>query len=178
MRTWKTLVAGIIVVLGVSGLIFAAATATQTVTMQVAAVCALSTTGNPAALVVADPALGGDTPANPTSNTTYAQYTSTVAAGTTRRLQANWGGTDAAPAGCSLRLTATPAALPNQGASAGQITISSTPTNIVTGIGSCATGTGPANGAQLSYVLSVDNIAALVAGDDHTVTITLTLTDN
>jgi hypothetical protein len=178
MKRWKTLLMGIAVAFSVSGLVFAAATATQTVTMQVAAISVLGTTGNPAALVVSAPAVGGDTPANPTSNTTYAQYTSTVATGVTRRLTANWGGADAAPAGCSLLLTATPAALPNQGSTAGQITMSSTATNVVTGIGSCATGTGPTNGAQLTYVLAINSVTALVAGDNHTVTITLTLTDN
>lgn len=178
MKIWKTLLTGIVVAFGLSGLVFAAAIATQTVAMQIAAISVLGTTGNPAALVVSAPAVGGDTPTNPTDNTTYAQYTSTVAAGTTRRLQANWGGLDAAPAGCSLLLTATPAALPNQGASAGQITIGAAATDIVTGIGSCATGTGPTNGAQLTYVLSIDSMTSLVAGDNHTVTITLTLTDN
>lgn len=178
MKTWKTLGMGTVLVLGLVGLTFAAATATQTVTMQIASISVLATTGNPATLAVSAPAQGGATPANPTSNTTYAQYTSTVAAGVTRRLQANWGTTDAAPAGCSLLLTATPATATNQGTTAGQITMSSTATNIVTGIGSCATGTGATNGAQLAYVLSVNSMTSLVAGDNHTVTITLTLTDN
>jgi len=178
MKKWKTLLAAITVVTAVSGLAYAAATATQTVTMQVGAISVLTMTGNPAALAIAAPALGGQTPANPSSNTTYAQYTSTVAAGVTRRLQANWGASDAAPAGCSLLLTATPAALPNQGASANQITMSATATNIVTGIGSCATGTGATNGAQMAYVLSVNTLTSLVAGDNHTVTVTITLTDN
>jgi hypothetical protein len=178
MKTWKTLLIGVVIAAGVSGLAFAAATATQTVTMQIAAISVLGTTGNPAALVVSAPAQGGATPANPSSNTTYAQYTSTVAAGVTRRLQANWGASDAAPAGCSLQLTATPAVLPGQGTGSGAVTISSTATNIVTAIGSCATGTGATNGAQLGYVLLINSMTSLVAGDNHTVTITLTLTDN
>lgn len=178
MKTWKIWLAGTVLALGLAGLMFAAATATQTVTMQIASISVLGTTGNPATLAVAAPAQGGETPANPTSNSTYAQYTSTVATGVTRRLQANWGGTDAAPAGCSLLLTATPAVLPNQGTTAGQITMTSTATNIVTAIGSCATGITGTSGAQLAYVLSINSMTALVAGDNHTVTITLTLTDN
>jgi hypothetical protein len=178
MKTWKTLLAGIAIAAAVSGLAYAAATATQTVTMQIASISVLAMTGNPATLAVSAPAQGGATPANPSSNATYAQYTSTVATGVTRRLQANWGTTDAAPAGCSLLLTATPAALPNQGSTAGQITMSSTATNIVTGIGSCATGTGATNGAQMAYVLSINTMTSLVAGDNHTVTITITLTDS
>jgi hypothetical protein len=178
MKALKTMLAGIVFAFGLAGLVFAAATATQTVTMTISAISVLGVSGNPAALTVTAPALGGDTPTNPTSNTTYARYTSTVATGVTRRLQANWGVADAAPAGCSLLLTATPAALPNQGTTAGQITMTSTATNIVTGIGSCATGTGPASGAQLAYVMSIDSMTSLVAGESHTVTITLTLTDN
>jgi hypothetical protein len=178
MKAWKTWLTGIVLALGLAGLMFAAATATQTVTMQIAAISVLGTTGNPATLAVSAPAQGGATPANPTSNTTYAQYTSTVPAATTRRLQANWGVADAAPAGCSLLLTATPAVLPNQGTTAGQITMTSTATNIVTAIGSCATGTTGTSGAQLTYVLSINTLTSLVAGDNHTVTITITLTDN
>ena len=59
-----------------------------------------------------------------------------------------------------------------------QITMTSTATNIMTGIGSCATGMGATSGAQLTYLLSVDTMTALIAGDNHVVTITLTLTDN
>jgi len=178
MEILKKLITGIVLAFSLAGLIFAAATATQTVTMQIGAISVLSTTGNPATLAVAAPAQGGAAPANPTDNNTYAQYTSTVSTGVTRRLQANWGSTDAAPAGCSLLLTATPAALPAQGSTAGQITMTSTATNIVTGIGSCFTGIGATNGAQLAYVLSINSMTSLVSGDNHAVTITLTLTDN
>jgi hypothetical protein len=178
MKTWKMLFTGIVIAVGVSGLAFASATTAQTVTMQIASISVLGTTGNPTTLVASAPAQGGATPANPTTNTTYAEYTSTVATGITRRLQANWSTADAAPARCSLLLAATPATGTNQGTSAGHITMSSTATTIVTGIGSCATGTGATNGAQLAYTLSINTMTSLVAGDNHTVTVTLTLTDN
>ena len=174
----KVLLAGAVLALGLAGLTFAQTTANQTVTMQISAISAMRVTGNPLSLTVSAPAVGGDLPANPSDSSTYAQYTSTVGAGVSRRLQASWGNSDAAPAGCSLLLTATPAALPNQGTSAGQITMTSTAANVVTGIRSCATGTGAANGAQLAYVLSISDMTALVAGDNRTVTVTLTLTDN
>jgi len=178
MRHLKAFFTGTGLVIGFAVLAFAAATTTQTVIMQIGTISALATTGNPATLAVSAPAQGGATPANPTTNTTYAQYTSTVASGVTRRLQANWGASDAAPAGCSLLLTATPSGLLNQGTSAGQITMTSTAADIVEGIGSCATGTGATNGAQLTYVLSINTMTSLVASDNHTVTVTLTLTDN
>jgi hypothetical protein len=56
--------------------------------------------------------------------------------------------------------------------------MSSTAQNVVTGIGSCATGTTGTSGAQLAYVLSINTLTSLLAGDNHTVTITITLTDN
>ncbi|MDH7512836.1 MAG: hypothetical protein QHH14_07820 [Clostridiales bacterium] len=95
--------------------------------------------------------------------------------GTDRRLTANWGGTDAAPAGCALSLTATPQG-GNRGTSAGTITMSATAQNIVTGIRSCRTGTDPTDGAQLTYQLVVTDEEALVAGENRTATVTLTLT--
>jgi hypothetical protein len=144
--------------------------------MQINAIAALAIVGGNPTLTVVAPAQGGATPANPTSNVNYAQYTSTVPSATTRRLQANWGGADAAPAGCSLLLTAAPAG--GQGTTAGQITMSATAQNIVTGIGSCATGITATSGAQLTYVLSINSLTSLVAADNHTVTITITLTDN
>jgi hypothetical protein len=172
----KKIIGLVVVAHCVAGLAFSATT--QSVTVQINAFCIIAVTGNPTALIVSAPAQGGATSANPTDNTTYALYTSSIPTGTTRRIQANWGLTDAAPAGCSLLLTATPANLPNQGTSAGQISITSTATNIVTGIGCCATGTGSSNGAQMTYVLSINSMTALVANDNHSIMISLTLTDS
>jgi len=176
MKTLKALAIGGIFGLGIIGLMGAATSVNQTVTMGVNSICVLAVTANPGALTVTAPAIGGATPSNPTDNTTYAQYTSTVGAGTTRSLTVQWGGSDAAPNGCALRLTAAPQG-GNKGATAGQITLSSTAANIVTGIRSCATGSGATNGAQLIYELAVTDVEALVAGQSQQATITLTLTD-
>lgn len=176
MKMLKVLV-GVGVGLGLAGLMFAAATATQTVTMSVNAIGVLAVTGNPSTLTVSAPTIGGDTPSNPSSNTTYAQYTSTVGSSGTRKITAAWGGSDAAPAGCSLKLAAAPSGGTNQGSTAGQITLSSTAQDLITTIRSCATGTAATNGAQLTYVLSVDTVTALVAGESKSATVTLTLTD-
>lgn len=177
MKTIKALMMGVVIGFGIVGLMFASSTANQTVSMQVNAICVLGVTGNPSTLTVSAPATGGDTPSNPSSNTTYAQYTSTVGAATTRKLTAAWGGSDAAPAGCSLKLTATPSGGTNQGTGAGQITMSATAQDVITTIRSCATGTGGSNGAQLTYLLSVDTVTSLVAAESKSATITLTLTD-
>jgi hypothetical protein len=160
-----------------TGLAAAADTATQTFDLTVSEICLIDVTGNPASLTIVAPTTGGETPANPADSSTYAQYTSTVASGLTRKITANWGGTDSAPAGTSLKLLATPSGGTNEGSSAGQITVSSTAADVVTAIGSCATGTGATDGARLKYTLSVDTMTSLVANETENVTMTLTLTD-
>ena len=177
MKSLKHILLGVGCALALTALVQAAATTTQTVTMQVNAICVLAVTGNPGTLTVSAPASGGQTPSNPSSNTTYAQYTSTVPASQSRKLTAAWGASDAAPAGCSLKLAATPSGGTNQGTGACQITLSATAQDIVTQIKSCATGTGGTNGAQLTYTLSVDTVTSLVASESKSATVTLTLTD-
>jgi hypothetical protein len=177
MKSLKNVLLGVGCALALAALAQAAATTTQTVTMQVNAICVLAVSGNPGTLTVSAPAAGGQTPSNSSSNTTYAQYTSTVAASQSRKLTAAWGGSDAAPAGCSLKLSATPSGGTNQGSTAGQITLSATAQDLVTTIKSCATGTGATSGAQLAYTLSVDTVTSLVASESKTATVTLTLTD-
>ena len=176
MKILRAVLTGCVVVLAAAGLIQAAVTANQTVTMTVNSICVLALTGNPSALTVTAPATGGLDPSNPTDTSTYAQYTSTVPTGQSRRLTAAWGGADAAPAGCSLKLTASSPG-GNKGTSSGQVTVSATAQNIVTGIRSCATGSGGTYGAQLTYLLSVDTVDNLVSGESKTATISLTLTD-
>ncbi len=180
MRRTKYLMIAIVAVMtvGLIGLAMAATDdATQNLTLAVSEICVLDVTGNPGVITVVAPGTGGQTPANPSDNSTYAQYTSTVASGLTRNMTAQWGGADAAPAGTSLDLTAAPAG-GTQGVTAGLITVSSSAQNIITGIGSCATGTSDTDGAQLTYTLMIDDVTALVAGDSQSVTITLTLAED
>ena len=177
MKLFKKAVLGTVFAVLAVGLVGASTTASHSVQMQVNEICLLGVTGAPPALVIAPPASGGLTPSNASDSSTYLLYTSTVVASKSRVISAAWGTSDAAPAGCSLKLTATPGAGTNQGASAGQITLASTAHNIVTTIKSCATGTAAGNGAKLAYVLSVDDVTALVASESKTVTITFTLTD-
>jgi hypothetical protein len=177
MKLFKKAVLGTVLAVLAVGLVGAATTTSHLVQLQVREICLLGVSGAPAALAIVPPAAGGDTPANATDNSTYLLYTSTVVSGKSRVITAAWGAADAAPAGCSLKLTATPGAGVNQGASAGQISLGSTAKNIVTTIKSCATGNAAGNGARLAYVLSVDDVTALVANESKTVTVTFTLTD-
>jgi hypothetical protein len=156
--------------------IHSATTVTSAVSVSIASFCLMGVTSSSVNLTIVNPAVAGSVPANPTSSSTYAQYSSTVAAGVTRRITASWGFLNSAPAGCELRLTATPPT--GKGSSAGQITLSWIAQNIVTSIGGCATGTGAGNGAQLTYTLKINTMTSLVAGQTRNATITLTLTDS
>jgi hypothetical protein len=165
-----------IVLMFITGIVFAADTAAHNVTLRVLDVCRIGL--NSTATITLDtiaPTNGGDPVTGMTNASKLLQYTSLVPAGQTRSITANWGGADAAPAGTSLLLQAS--AVPaNCGTAGGQITLSAVGQNIVTAIGSCATGVG-ANGTTLTYTLNITNVNNLVVGATSTVTVTFTLTD-
>ncbi|MBN1648361.1 MAG: hypothetical protein JW874_10025 [Spirochaetales bacterium] len=103
-------------------------------------------------------------------------YTSLVPALTSRTITAQIDSALTLP-GLALELTASPAG-GNEGAGAGTITLSTSAQNIVTGIGSCATGNTGSDGAGLTYELVITDSEALeVDATGETVTVTLTLTD-
>jgi hypothetical protein len=168
--------AGFLCAFLLAGQIRSATTVTSAVSVSFASFCLMAVTSSSVALTISNPATPGSVPSNATSAGSYAQYSSTVASGVTRRITAAWAFGNAAPAGCELKLRATPAS--GQGSSAGQITVSSTAQNIVTGIGGCATGTGATNGAQLGYTLNIVTMTSLVANESKSASITLTLTDS
>jgi len=147
------------------------------VTMQVNSIAVLALAGGNITLTIEAPATGGETPADDTDATCYLRYTATVPASQTRNVTAAWGASDAAPGGTSLLLEAGTPGGTNQGSSAGQKTISDSAENVITGIGSCATGTGASNGSQLTYTLSVSDVTNLIASESKTATVTFTLTD-
>lgn len=149
----------------------------HTVTMEVGNMAVLNLTGGNITLTIAAPGTGGQQPADDTDNTCYLQYTATVPSGLTRTLTVAWGAGDSAPAGCSLNVTAAPSGAAGEGSTAGLRTISSSAQTVVTGIGSCYTGTGGTDGANLSYVLTVTDASSLIAGDSQAATVTYTLTD-
>jgi hypothetical protein len=177
MRYFRAIVLGTVLALLLVGAMGAADTKSHSVQMQVLEICVLRVTAAPSALVISAPTQGGENSPDATENSTYLQYTSTVAASKSRKITAAWGASDAAPAGCALKLTATPSGGTNQGSSAGQITMSNAAADIVTTIKSCATGIGASNGARLAYVLTVTDPTLLVAAESKTTTVTFTLTD-
>jgi len=176
----KRLVLALMVLMSMIGIVYAANdSASHQVTMNVVecVVIDLNDTST-ITLQTTAPAVGGDPVTGATDSTKRLQYTSLVPAGQTRRVTANWGPADSAPAGTSLRveITAINGVAGNCGTATGQITLSNVAQNIITGIGSCRTGTG-ANGATVTYTFSIDDISQLQVGDSKTVTVTFTLTD-
>ena len=174
----KNIVIALLTVLMISfgSLAFALSdTAAHDVTMQVTEIALLGLNNATAITLTTDSLTinAGENPIGDTDTSKLLQYTSLVPSTTSRNISVQWGGTDAAPAGTSLKLEATSAP---GGASAGQVTLSSVGQSLITGIGSIATGTG-ANGAALTFTFSVDTVGSLVVGDNQTVTITYTLTD-
>jgi len=176
MRNLKQTVLGIALVLALSGLGIAQATASHTVTMNVQAIARIAVTAN-VVLDITAPVFAGDYPADDTDNTAYLQYTVVVSPGQTKNVTAAWASGDTAPAGCELWLTATPQVGGNRGSSAGQIIMSDSAQPVITGIGSCATGRGAGQGAMLTYTLHVSDFTALVAGETQVATVTFTLID-
>jgi len=159
------------------GFLFAANdSASHDVTMQVNEIVLIDLNNTSTITLTTNaPANGGENPTGDSDSSKLLQYTSLVAVGTTRNISAQWGAADQAPAGTSLGLEATnvPGAC---GTATAQITLGSIAQNIITGIGSCATGVG-ANGSELTYTFNIDNVSNLVVGESQTVTITFTLTD-
>jgi hypothetical protein len=123
------------------------------------------------------PLVGGDAVTGSSNSTKYLQYTSLVAGGTTREVQARL---DALPTvtGVSVSLvSADPAGGPEEGTAGPAVTLSTVDQAIITAISSCATGTAATDGANLTYTLVIDDVSQLVVGATDTVNVTLTLTD-
>lgn len=134
-------------------------------------------TGSPSELLITNAGSGGDNPLQATDDQSYIQYSSTVSPDTVRSMTVRWEENDAAPSGCALKLTAFPGQESNEGFSTGEIVLSSSPQTLLSNIGSCATGTGPSEGARLTFTLEVVDSSLLKAGERRTVNITFTLTD-
>lgn len=110
----------------------------------------------------------------------FAQVSSIVASGQTRRIQASY---DVIPSGTSLDVTG---AIPNSGngdgawgSSANTVTLSTTAQDIFTGIGSCYTGTAPLDGYILNWqwnASTAGSYGTIVATAGTSTTVTLTIT--
>jgi len=116
-------------------------------------------------------------------SSTYLRYTSVVPKVSgkvqSRNIQARLS-SGRLPRGTQLRLLAAAPAgskVGQVGTSAGQIVLTSTSKNLLTGVKSGWTGTGGLNGSQLTYTFAVTDPSALGTAASATLIITLTLID-
>ncbi|MBN2639636.1 MAG: hypothetical protein JXR65_11190 [Bacteroidales bacterium] len=182
----KNLLSQIIIVVSflmLSASSYAQSNTTQQISMgipEVLLINAVDTTGNVAAISlelttnVAGTAIAGGT------GTSYAQVSSIVASGQTRSIQASY---DVIPAGTSLDVTGTTPTSSNgdgtYGSAVSTITLSTTPQDIFTGIGSCYTGTSAKDGYRFDWkwnASTAGQYANIVATTGTATTVTLTIT--
>lgn len=138
----------------------AATTATQTVTYQVQAINQLSASGNPAPLIITTATAGSAPTPVSDSSTTYAYTTNQTPQRITAALAT------AMPAGTTLQVLF---AAPSGGSSAGTVTLSTTATDVVTGLAN-----GRDSAKAITYTFSATEAAGVVSSSTKTVTITLT----
>ena len=151
-------------------------TATQTFNVDVNSIAVIDVTAPPVDLAITAPLTGGADPVSASDSTTYAQYTSTVSS-KTRKITAEISA-GSLPGGTTLNLEATGIPGANEGTYVGGGVDLIGVKDIITGIGSCATGTLDTDGAQLTYTLSITDgiVTDLVADEGNPITVTLTLT--
>jgi len=135
-------------------------TANQTVTFEVSAINQISVSGNPAALTVSTATAGSEPDEVTDASTTYNITTN----GSSKKIT---GVLDSAmPSEVTLKVNLT---APTGASSAGDVTLSATAQNLVTGITKKAEGT-----KGITYKLSATVAAGVVSSDTRTVTLTVT----
>ena len=162
---------------GLSSLFAATDTANHDVTINIIEVVLIDVNAGLVTLTTVAPGTGGAPVTGESDTSKWLQYTSLVAFGETRTITAEL---DASPTvtGILLQLvSAAPAGGAEEGTEQAAITLTVVAQVIINAITSCATGTGGAEGANLTYTLIIDNVALLLVGQSDTVNVTFTLTD-
>ena len=157
----KKLVAiGMVAVLaGMCGSAFAASSVNQTVTYQVSAINEISVSGNPSALIVNSATAGSEPDAASDNSTSYAITTNESSKKITGAINT------AMPSNTSLKVTLV---APTGGTSAGQVTLSTTAADLVTGISTLAE-----SGNTITYEFSATASAGVISSANKTVTLTV-----
>lgn len=158
--------------------VIAQTTAGEAVTYTLPAMKLLALAGTAPSLTFVTPAYGAAI-ADATSSGSWLNYTSVVDAALTNKIQVKITGT--VPAGTTLKVVAGSAAGTGdgtRGTSASAVTLNATDQDLITGIGSCYTGTGASSGANLTYTWSVTptgyaSLRSNAAASDITVTYTI-----
>ncbi|MBI5099039.1 MAG: hypothetical protein HZB30_07335 [Nitrospirae bacterium] len=142
-----------------SGIAMAASSTTQTVTYAVSAINEISVSGNPAALTVSTATAGSAPNSVSDATTTYAITTNETGKKITGAINSNM------PAGVTLTVSL---AAPTGGTSAGATSLSTSASNLVTGITTLNE-----SGKTITYSLSATSAAGVVSSASKTVTLTV-----
>lgn len=166
-------------------------TTTQTFNLAVAEIAEISVASTAFTLTIDNPALGGNIPPSVSDASTDVRYTSIVSGALAQRTVTAQVTTGTVPGGCDLAVEGADVLVANpgvgdvgNGAAGGEILGAGEPGNVaqtvVTGIGSCYTGTATDDGNALTYTLSVDpaEILDLKVAAPAAVIVTLTLTED
>jgi len=159
----KKLITGLavlVLVFVMGGLVLGANTAQQTVTYEVTAINEVSVSGDPGNLVVNTATAGSQPTADTDATTTWAITTNESTKKMTGSINT------AMPANTTLEVNLT---APTGGTSQGDVTLSTTAADLVTGISTVAE-----SGLTITYTLSATISAGVVAQAQKTVTLTLT----
>jgi hypothetical protein len=180
IRSFRVLIAIGFIALGAAGAFAASDSASHDIVLDVQEIAVIGLNdASSITLSTANTIEAGADPSTANDDTDASKllrYTSVVQGGTTRVITVALGATGV-PAGTQLAVEATnmPGAA-NVGSPTGEVVLSSTAANLITGIGSTATGTG-ANGVELTYRYRITDVSALTTDGDATVTVVYTLTD-
>jgi len=159
-----------------SGLFYSQTTVTMT--LPIVTLMDIEPTGS-FALNFTAPTEAGNALGNPTPNTSkWVNYTSAIApGGLTRKITAS---VNKVIAGVNIRLQAAAASGAGGGTlgtSAGIVTLSTTATTIISGIGGAYTGNGANNGHALTISLTTNTYANLIAQANTAIVVTYTITE-
>lgn len=159
-----------------SGMIYSQTTVTMT--LPTVTLMDIEPTGN-FTLNFTAPTEAGNALGNPTPNTSkWVNYTSAIApGGLTRKITAS---VNKVIAGVNIRLQAAAASGAGGGTlgtSAGQVTLTTTPVTIISGIGGAFTGNGANNGHNLTISLTTNTYANLIAQANTAIVIVYTITE-
>lgn len=146
-------------ILGASMIVMAGATATQTVTYSVSAINELSVSGDPPSLTVSTATAGSAPITVTTASTRYAVTTNMIGSKITGAIDT------AMPTGVTLAVSL---AQPAGGTSAGTVTLTDTPQDLVTNITRLNE-----TGKTITYALSAASNAGVVPSAAKSVTLTI-----
>lgn len=148
-------------------------TAVQRIPMAVSEIGILNVNGNSEALTIRLRGAAKRPGEDAVLADVYVQYSMIVPRNQKRCLTARLEGVADIPPGCTLKLRAEPSGRKNEGVSQGSIVLTRDPQAILNDIGSCATGTGAADGARLVFTLAGLLAQKAIPGDFGTAKIIL-----